>query len=126
MKNFEELLRATPSRQERLAKVRSLIARTSFKVLGREFNINAELDKVYGGRVYLQVSYLDRCRVSGKIEEWKGRKWYLSSHMTDDEIVKTAFVACKSVVEHEVMEGFTVDGKVLFNPHVSFEALLSI
>lgn len=32
----------------------------------------------------------------------------------------------EKAVIHEVMEGFTVDGKVLFNPHVNFEELLTI
>jgi hypothetical protein len=46
--------------------------------------------------------------------------------MTRDEVVKTAFAAFKAAVEHEVMEGFKFNGKIVFNPHVSFEALLSI
>lgn len=46
--------------------------------------------------------------------------------MTDDEIVKTAWCAFEAAVKHEIMEGFKVDGKILFNPHLNFEALLSI
>lgn len=46
--------------------------------------------------------------------------------MTDDEVVKTAYCAFEAAVKHEVMEGFKVDGKILFNPHMNFEALLSI
>lgn len=44
--------------------------------------------------------------------------------MTDDEIIKTAYLAFKIAVEHEIMEGFRVDGKILFNPHASYDALL--
>lgn len=57
---------------------------------------------------------------------WFGRKWYLSEFMTDDEIVKTAYSAFRQALEHEVMEGFKVDDKPLFNPHLDFEALLEI
>ena len=46
--------------------------------------------------------------------------------MLEDEVVKTAYLAFKLAVEHEVMEGFTVDGKILFNPHISYSALLAI
>lgn len=107
-------------------RVLSLINRCSFSLFGNRFNIEAIIDKKFGNRVYIQVSYVDFCHVTMERKLWKGRKWYLSSHMTDDEIIKTAFAACKATVEHEIMEGFTVDGTVLFNPHVSFDALLSI
>lgn len=46
--------------------------------------------------------------------------------MKDDEIVKRAYVACEAAVRHEIMEGFKVDGIVLFNPHVNFEELLKV
>ena len=46
--------------------------------------------------------------------------------MTDDEVVKTAYAAFKAAVEHEVMEGFKVDGQVLFNPHTPYEELLKV
>ena len=46
--------------------------------------------------------------------------------MTDDEIIKTCYAAFDACVKHEIMEGFKVDGKMLFNPHINFEALLTI
>lgn len=46
--------------------------------------------------------------------------------MTNDEIAKTAYVAFESAIKHEIMEGFKVDGIILFNPHVNFEALLGV
>lgn len=109
-------------------------------LFGVRFNINLKYDKKYShtvivgrkqematiGRVYIQISYKAECNKSGEREVWYGRKWYLSDHMTKDEVVKTAFLAFKQAVEHEVMESFKVDGKILFNPHVSFESLLKI
>lgn len=46
--------------------------------------------------------------------------------MTNDEIIKTAYCAAEAAVKHEIMEGFKVDGVILFNPHVDFEELLKI
>ena len=97
-----------------MEKYKELLKRLDFRVFGTIFSIEIELDKKYGNRYYLQVKYWDRCRKDSLIEkEWHGRKWYLSDYMTEDEIVKTAFTACKSAVEHEVMEGFSVDGKYM-------------
>jgi hypothetical protein len=78
------------------------------------------------GRIFIQICYLAPCTITGEKKEWRGRKWYLSEHMTDDEIIKTTYVAFESCVKHEIMEGFKVDNIILFNPHVNFEALLSI
>jgi hypothetical protein len=46
--------------------------------------------------------------------------------MTEGEIVNKVYVAFKQAVEHEVMEGFKFDGKIVFNPHVSFRDLIKI
>lgn len=78
------------------------------------------------GRIFLQVIYKAPCTKTGDINEWSGRKYYLSDYMTDDEIVKTAYVAFESAIKHEIMEGFKVDGIILFNPHINFEELLKI
>lgn len=109
-----------------MIRLAELLQRVKFSLFGKHFKVKGFLDKISETRMYLQVIYTDTCRNTGEESEWHGRKWYLSEFMTDDEVIKTAFAACKSAVEHEIMEGFTVDGVVLFNPHVSFEALLSI
>lgn len=96
-------------------------------VLNTRFNMLVERDKIYkDGRFFLQVEYEAICTHTGIPTMWKGRKWYLSEHMTDDEIVKTSWCALESAVKHECMEGFKIDGKILFNPHINYEALLSI
>ncbi len=107
-------------------RAKKVTSRISFSCLEKEFKLLVENDKKGGERVYLQVSYDSICTKTGKKDNWKGRKWYLSEHMTDDEVVKTAYVAFEAAVKHEIMEGFKVDGKILFNPHVDFEKLLSV
>lgn len=85
-----------------------------------------ELMPIWIRRIFIQIVYQAPCTKTGESLEWKGRKFYLSDYMTNQEILGTAYLAFKLAIEHEIMEGFKVDGKVLFNPHVSFESLLSI
>jgi hypothetical protein len=108
-------------------KTEKLTNRITMNLLGTEFKIRVEGDNAYeSGRIFIQIIFNAPCTKSGEIEEWHGRKWYLSEHMTDDEVVKTAYSAFKACVEHEVMECFKVDGVILFNPHINFEELLKI
>lgn len=96
-------------------------------IFGTNFYILVKRDSLYQtGRIFLQVIYTSQCTKTGELLEWHGRKWHLSDFMTDDEIVKTAFSAFKLTIEHEVMEGFKVNGTVLFNPHVNYKELLKI
>lgn len=114
--------------RKHILRVREVLSKISFKILGIDFTINANIDKLNpkNGRIYLQISYMAPCTKTGEIQEWFGRKWYLSEYMTDDEIIKTGFAACKAAVGHEILEGYKVNGIILFNPHVNYEALLSI
>lgn len=109
-----------------MKRVQELLDRISFELFSTKFEIKCFEDKKFGGRVYLQVIYVAKDKNTEFYEEWKGRKWYLSEHMLDDEIVKTAYAACKAAVEHEVMESFRVDDKILFNPHTPFDVLLGV
>lgn len=110
-----------------LKEIRELLSRIKLQCLGKEFTVRCEVDNKFdAGRIFLQVCYNANCNKTGEEQEWHGRKFYLSDYMTDDEIVKTTYVAFESVVKHEIMEGFTVDGIVLFNPHINFEELLKI
>lgn len=110
-----------------LQEIRRLLERIKLSIFDKEFSIRCEVDNKYdAGRIFLQVVYKAKCNKTGEEQEWHGRKFYLSDHMTDDEVVKTAYTAFEASVKHETMEGFTVDGVVLFNPHVNFEELLKV
>lgn len=56
----------------------------------------------------------------------RGRKWYVSKHMTESEVVQTLLKAVLAAVEHEAREQFTYKGKQLFGPHLDVEALMEI
>lgn len=104
-----------------------LLMRISMELMGIKFSLILDKDKKYGNRDYLRVVYKTKCSKNNtKTEEFKGRKWYLSEYMTPDEVVKTAYSAFEMAVKHEILEGFKVDNKPLFNPHVNFEALLAV
>ncbi len=112
-----------------LEQVKNLCESISMTCLGNgSFYLRIERDNEQptDGRIFIQVHYHAPCVKTGSWEDWSGRKWYLSKHMTQDEVIKTAFAAFKAAVEHEILEGFSVGGKVLFNPHVDFTELLAI
>ncbi|WP_119303586.1 hypothetical protein [Dongia deserti] len=79
------------------------------------------------GEIYLQVEDTDaRCAVTGEPITWRGRKWLLSYHMTETEIVCTAFKALAAALDHELREHFTYKGARVFDPHRSIALLVEI
>lgn len=64
------------------------------------------------------------CNVTGKPLPWWGRKWRLSVHMTDGEIVQTAFLAIMTALEHEARESFTFQGVCVMEPHRDIHAVV--
>jgi hypothetical protein len=75
-------------------------------------------------RPYLQVSCLGGvCNITMDSKPWKGRKWFLSEHMTRSEIVGTAFKAVLTAMEHETREQFTYRGQAVFGPHIDVDRL---
>lgn len=77
------------------------------------------------GYWYLQIKDpCPTCNVTGKpIDAWTGRKWLLSPHMTDGEIVQTVFMAAMTAVEHETRETFFYKGQAIFDPHYDIDKL---
>ena len=77
---------------------------------------------------YLQVIFTAedtsyRTVVQSERQSWSGRKWRISTHMTDSEIVQTALKAVLTAVEHEAREQFLYRGKAIFGPHLSVDRL---
>lgn len=112
-----------------MARVQFLLSAISCKIFDTELKLEAHYDKRASpgqyARIYIQVAYNAKCNKTGIEESWTGRKWQLSEYMTPDEVVKTAFAAFKAAVEHEVLEGFKLDGVVVFNPHISVFDMVS-
>lgn len=76
--------------------------------------------------LFLQWEFPGTCSKTGEPSQQRGRKWRLSSHMTESELVTTALLAAITAEEHEAREHFRYQGKRLFNPHLSVRALMSI
>lgn len=110
-----------------IERVKLLVSRITVGLLGNNtFKFIVEQDKRGGDRIYLQVEYSSPCTKDNEDKVWKGRKWYLSEYMLDNEIIFTAYTAYKMCIEHEIMETFKVDGIILVNPHVDYKELLAI
>lgn len=66
------------------------------------------------------------CNVTGETLKWNSRKWLLSPHMTDGEIIQTAFLATMTAMEHETREQFKYRGATIFDPHYDLEKLVAL
>lgn len=103
----------------------ALVSRITYPGFGYE--IVAEGEAGAGTRFYsLRVVADGVDNETGEVMQWLGRKWRLSDHMTDGEIVQTAFLATMTAVEHEVRETFRFDGLSIFNPHYDLSTLCEL
>ncbi len=73
---------------------------------------------------YLQVLFYDNDRITGGPELQRCRKWILSYHMVDSEVVRTAFKAIEAAMLHEVQEEFKYRGVRVYNPHLDLDELV--
>ena len=78
-------------------------------------------------RTYLQIVCEEgTCNVTGEPMIWKSRKWFISFHMTDSEVVQTCFKAVLTAMEHEARERFTFRGTAVFGPHLDVYQLKAL
>lgn len=54
---------------------------------------------------------------TGELTVQEGRKFYVSEHMTDEEILRTMLLAIHVFEEHEANECFRYRGERVLNPH---------
>jgi len=79
------------------------------------------------GGVFIQAWYMDEDQSEkGVVKRWFTRKWLLSPHATDSEIVQTAFKCVITSMEHRAREGFRYKDKQVFGPHFDVEDLVSL
>lgn len=118
-KGFEDLNQATFE-----GRVRALVAQITYK---DGYRLICEWDKEHENtRMYLQVACYRPDSLTGDLDWGHGGKAYLSPHMGNGEIVKTAFALFKSYEEHECREFFKYDGRAVFGPHISVDALWQV
>jgi hypothetical protein len=91
----------------------------------KDWTLRVERDNAdKGGRVFLQWIFNAPCVIGGRETAWHGRKWYLSPHMLESEVVKTAFAGALAAEEHEAREKFNYKGVAPFNPHISLDVMM--
>lgn len=69
------------------------------------------------GTVLMRHQQLVTCVKTGEQTLQGGRWFFISPHMTDEEILRTAFLAVHLFQSHEVNEHFKVSGTKFLNPH---------
>jgi hypothetical protein len=74
----------------------------------------------------LRTSFQRPDRDTGKIGPGWGRWHEVPLEPTVSSLVKTAFVACKMILEHELMEAMKWKGKRPFDPHNTVQELVSL
>jgi hypothetical protein len=82
--------------------------------------------RIESGRPYLRVRFAGPCNTTGTIQEWEGRKWFLSAEASRTEIVQTAFKAVITALEHEARETFRYKGAAIFGPHFDCDLLVEL
>lgn len=99
------------------ARLQGVIGKLSYK----DWTFHVGQDAI--GLYYMQIRLAAADAQSGKPTEWSGRKWRLSTHMTNSEIVQTALKAVLAAEEHEAREGFLYGGRAIFGPHFDVDHL---
>lgn len=87
---------------------------------------NSPEDVFYTNRAEVELRTERPDTFTGEFGTGYGGRRYLTPDMTDSQIVRTLFGACIAYEEHEVREAFQFDGKRIFGPHISIDALASI
>lgn len=112
----------------RTAFLKAITSMVTAELFGVTFKLIAQRDvkRPEDGRHFIQWQYHAFDHDSRKHKLFKSRKWYLSDHMLEDEIIKTIYLAYEVCCKHEIMHGFKINGCQLFNPHVNYKELLAV
>jgi len=82
------------------------------------------LDAKGNERWTLQLLGRSPCSVTGEMEDWSGRKFFITQFMCHNEIVRTAKMAFDRAVEHERDEYFQYDGVAVDTPHKNYKLIV--
>ncbi len=102
-----------------LAELRAILAEVQF--LDRKIVL---MEK--GDGFLLQVQYLEADVETGEPALQKARKWYVSPYSTTTEVVRTAYKAICTSMQHVVDEHFLYRGKRIYSPHYDVESLVEL
>lgn len=100
----------------------ALARHVAHQIKYKDWVLNITLD---GDRAYYQWAFKspDPTKPGHPLTDWTSRKWFLSQHMGEGELVQTAFMAALTAEEHETREQFFYEQDRPFQPHVDFNAM---
>lgn len=85
-----------------------------------------------GDGYFLQIVYMEDDVRTGEPQQQRGRKWYVSKHATESEVVQTALGAALASAEHQVREAFMYrptavdEPRRVYGPHFHAAALWAV
>lgn len=100
-----------------LDKIKSIVSHVKYKdwqfVVGKK-----------GDGFLIQVQFMgEDTDGSGKLELQKCRKWFVSQHSVDSEVIRSCFLAIRQAEEHELCEHFHYKGHQVYNPHLDMNSM---
>ncbi|HET8687143.1 MAG TPA: hypothetical protein VFM18_10855 [Methanosarcina sp.] len=105
---------------EKYAQTRESLADLLSKCSFKDWNIALRFDEE---RPYVQIQFKGKDNFGTEEEMQYGRKWMLSYHMCNTEVVRTVKKAIDAAMQHEVDEAFKYRGRSIFNPHRNVDSL---
>ena len=72
---------------------------------------------------YIQVEFTAGDSNTGEETNQRGRKFYISRHMIESEVVGTVWLAIQTAEMHEAREHFHYKRRRIYGPHISVKAL---
>ncbi len=98
-----------------ILRVQAIINRIVMMGMWKKWTFCVDTDS--NGSYYFQIIFKEQCVRSGRTQTQHCRKWLLSNHMTDSEIIQTIYLAVEVATQHELRESFLLDGQPVFGPH---------
>lgn len=74
----------------------------------------------------ISTSFQRPDRITGAINRGRGREMWVPLGATLSAAIKTAWVAAKLIVDHELFESFKYKGRRVFDPHATVAQLTGI
>ena len=111
------------SDQSTVETVYGFLSRINANPFGVPYEFGLELR---GDVLLMSATYLEKDINTGVPEKQRTRKWFISEHATESEIVQTALKCILTSAEHSVRENFSYCGMPVFGPHINVQKVLSL
>lgn len=99
-----------------ISQVKAIIDKISYK--NWTFKVQEK-----GSGFLFQASFYGPDAKTGEMSLQKCRKWYVSPHACEGEIVRTVYKGIEAAEIHELQERFKYCGQTIFSPHLHPEDL---